>query len=399
MSDDESKFDLEKSCGCATGWGSISCDHPYERNARKRNRAEDEADRACRYDQERADHPLCNESQIEEEAKGRGRERARVQSPVSDGDSPQAPAKELGEISDEEKGESTGVGKRKRSRAWIMTLNNYTEEEVERLRTGDMGPIQWLIVGKEVGDKGTPHLQMACRFKYQVSRATVGAYFKGCWFEAKSEYSTFAQVAAYCSKQCLLFERGSRPADPGKGPKSVMDNFVVMIKERKSDIEMFEKHPSMMLRYVSSVGHIKGLYGGSVPREPVEVYWYWGETGAGKSFRVEKEVKDAAMEVYRQNGSPWWSGYDNHPAVVIDDIPKNKDFTSLLKELDVYNYQAQTKGGHVWIKAKKIWVTSSYDPETIDAGGQLARRLTKCEQMFRKDRPDIREALSKLSTG
>lgn len=55
----------------------------------------------------------------------------------------------------------SSVLKAKRVRGWCWTLNNYTEEEVRRLKKlSTVSTVEKLIFGKEVGPEcGTPHLQ------------------------------------------------------------------------------------------------------------------------------------------------------------------------------------------------------------------------------------------------
>lgn len=54
----------------------------------------------------------------------------------------------------------------KRSRGWCFTLNNYTEEEFKKMSDGDhMKTLEKWIVGKEIGESGTKHLQGYYYFK------------------------------------------------------------------------------------------------------------------------------------------------------------------------------------------------------------------------------------------
>lgn len=54
--------------------------------------------------------------------------------------------------------QETGNTKTVSSRGWTITLNNYTPEEYIKLETYATGKTKY-IIGKEVGENGTPHLQ------------------------------------------------------------------------------------------------------------------------------------------------------------------------------------------------------------------------------------------------
>jgi len=46
-----------------------------------------------------------------------------------------------------------------RMRRAVFTLNNYTDEEYKYLTEEFAPQTTWMVIGKEVGEQGTPHLQ------------------------------------------------------------------------------------------------------------------------------------------------------------------------------------------------------------------------------------------------
>lgn len=89
-----------------------------------------------------------------------------------------------------------------RSKRWCFTLNNYTEEELSHLsHTFDRLGAKY-ILGLEVGDSGTPHVQGYVEFKNQKEFASMRRICPR-WHLEKAKGSR-KQNIAYCSKQAVF---------------------------------------------------------------------------------------------------------------------------------------------------------------------------------------------------
>lgn len=58
------------------------------------------------------------------------------------------------------------------SRKWCFTLNNYTEKEYENIKNY-IGDKKYYVVGKEIGEEGTPHLQGYVEHKQAIKFSTL----------------------------------------------------------------------------------------------------------------------------------------------------------------------------------------------------------------------------------
>lgn len=84
-----------------------------------------------------------------------------------------------------------------RGRSWCLTVNNYTDEHLSQLSLLSSRARQW-VIGKEVGDQGTPHLQCYFQFRNQTRFTTLKkAVPTGHWEKAKG---TPQQNYNYCVK-------------------------------------------------------------------------------------------------------------------------------------------------------------------------------------------------------
>lgn len=90
---------------------------------------------------------------------------------------------------------------------WVFTLNNYAEGD----EAGSwLPPFEYAVIGEEVGETGTPHLQGYVIFKKKYRLAQLKNSTQGgrAHWEPQSQYSTPAQAAEYCMKQGKYKEFG-----------------------------------------------------------------------------------------------------------------------------------------------------------------------------------------------
>lgn len=86
---------------------------------------------------------------------------------------------------------------RGRSRAWCGTYNNYTPDVVFDILNNDM--FTYAIVGKEVGESGTPHLQIYVRCVNPIRLSSLTAKWPRAHWEIAR--GSPRQNIDYCSKQ------------------------------------------------------------------------------------------------------------------------------------------------------------------------------------------------------
>ncbi|ALE29606.1 replication associated protein [Lake Sarah-associated circular virus-10] len=264
-----------------------------------------------------------------------------------------------------------------RSRDWCFTLNNYTEEEYDVIHSLSLSQYKYIVVGKEVGESGTNHLQGYIYFVNAKSMSAVKKMIsKRCHLE--SAKGSPLQAATYCKKDNNdYYENGELPVIQGK--RTDLDEIRDILKQtnKMSDVVMVAKsYQSVKMAEQILKYHEK-------PRmEKPYVEWYYGPTGTGKSKKAYEVLSDECYTCL--STGKWFDGYDAHKNVLIDDMRKDfMKFHELLRLLDRYAMRVECKGGTRQFVASHIIITSCYHPkdmfETREDIQQLLRRIDKIE--------------------
>nr|WAE42874.1 MAG: replication associated protein [Cressdnaviricota sp.] len=272
-----------------------------------------------------------------------------------------------------------------RSRGWCFTLNNFTPEELTGFNSLGEGQ-EYLVVGQEIGQEGTPHLQG------YVYYATLKSLKQMKVLSARAHWETAKgngeQNRTYCIKEGHFVEFGVLPI---AGKRTDLAEIKKKINEGASMGELVDlatsfqgiKMAETMMKYqrMPNMRHL-------------EVFWYWGPTGTGKTYTAFTENPEDCW--ISGKGLRWWDGYSGQKTVIIDDYRRDFcTFHELLRILDVYPYRVEIKGSSMWLLANRIIITTPLNPRDTWAGRtteeleQLLRRITIIRQ-FDQRFPDQR---------
>lgn len=264
-----------------------------------------------------------------------------------------------------------------RNRNWAFTINNWTPEEL--LACQEL-KCQYIIIGDEVGETGTPHLQGYVEFFDAHTMSAIKKYMPRAHLEIA--YGNAEQNREYCTKEKFLYEGGA-PKRQGKR------NDIRRVRDQLDDganmrsiVTTASSHQSIRMAEVYLSYHEQKRNW-----KPL-VKWFYGPTGTGKSFTAYKELEDE--DVYTAGDTArWWQGYDANSSVILDDFRSSFIcFNNLLKLLDCYPYLVEVKGGSRQFLAKKIIITSPFHPKDVyktnEEVEQLIRRIDEIRE-FRKN--------------
>ena len=97
----------------------------------------------------------------------------------------------------------------KGSRGWCFTINNYTEEDRDGLRSLKC---VYIVYGYERGDNGTPHSQGYVHFQDNKTLSAVSKIMPRAHLEPRK--GSVDQAVEYCKKEGDFEERGEKPKSP-----------------------------------------------------------------------------------------------------------------------------------------------------------------------------------------
>jgi len=276
-----------------------------------------------------------------------------------------------------------------RTRSFVFTLNNYTEDDIKQVRQLDF---VYLIFGYEVGESNTKHLQGFIHFENALRFSTLKKLLPKAHWEIRK--GTIDQAAEYCKKDGQFEEYGEKPASQESKGAKAKETWTAILKnaeEGKHDW-IKENYPKVWCNLSNRLENLRKpnttILDGELQHE-----WWIGNTGTGKSRTVWELYPDH----YQKELNKWWCGYKDEDVVVIEEwSPKNECTGSQLKIWgDRYPFTGQIKGGSLKkIRPTKIIVLSNYSISECFPCGQDSEPIKRRFQVFRfpQDIEDVRRS-------
>lgn len=265
------------------------------------------------------------------------------------------------------------------NRNWCFTLNNYTDAEYETIINLSC---KYVIVGKEVGEKGTPHLQGYIEFNAGKRLTTMKKLIPRAHFEIRR--GTAEQAATYCKKDGNYTERGTISQ---QGKRTDLNAIKEEIMNGKKVDDLLLENPELYHQYGRTLERIEELRHLKEYRtEMTKGTWLWGATGVGKTHRALEGFHPDTHYIY-PNDNGWWDGYRGQETVVFNDFRGEIPYALMLQLVDKYPMTVKRRGRPPMpFVSKHVIVTSALPPEDVyhnvsarDSIEQLLRRFTVTE--------------------
>lgn len=262
-----------------------------------------------------------------------------------------------------------------KSTRWCFTLNNYTEEELDKLSGIKC---EYLIYGLEHEDEGTPHVQGYVVFKSQKRFNTLKKWLPRAHFEiAKGGHES---NITYCSKEDRSpFEKGNRPFDKRKrpDPKDVL---------KKDEINGGKRLMTQRIIHGMELEKqmFKEIQNNSL--EKPEIIYIHGASGSGKTYYALQEAltfhgwNNVATIRFDKSGFAHCNDPQRPCLVWMEFRPSCLDAVSFLELTDGYGCHLNVKHGSMFIRPKAIYICSILRPDQIyrdEINEQFQRRITR----------------------
>lgn len=251
-----------------------------------------------------------------------------------------------------------------RSRNWVFTINNYSEEdELWCYGMTTESEFKYICVGKELGESNTPHLQgVICWTTMKSLGQMRDLHERAHWEQMRG---TIQQAAEYCQKDGDFFEHGDVKTKEqiGKDEQARWASAILAVQEgRISDVpaDILGRHLKSLEYAVARLRPEPQTLDGAFLHE-----WFYGEPGTKKSLWAR--FPNEGNYYIKDPKERWWDSYKDQDIVVIEDVDiYMKSMAGDLKLwLDRYPFQAPIKNGYKVIRPKKIIITSNYHPNEI----------------------------------
>lgn len=243
-----------------------------------------------------------------------------------------------------------------------------------------------IIVGRELcGTTGRLHLQGYIKFKSAKRwNAVKKLLMPGTHIEIAK--GTSQDNWDYCSKEeDVVFTHGEPAISPAKQQQKRWDDTMQCIREgRISDI-----CSEFMIRYTGNIERLIARHGPKpTDLDTLDNRLYTGPTGTGKSSSARREFPEA----YIKMPNKWFDGYNGEEVIIIEELSPDHEYLGPVLKCwtDHYPFRCEIKGASLFIRPKKVIITSNYtldqifkDPAVLEP---LKRRIktTHFLQPFRK---------------
>lgn len=260
-------------------------------------------------------------------------------------------------------------------RSFVFTLNNYSQEHIQAIKD-HFNKARYIVIGKEVGDSGTPHLQGFIQLDKRRTIQSIGGLFP---WHVEATRGTPLQASDYCKKGGDFIEVGTLcDQSSGTSKKEEYWKQVLELAKNGQMTALEEVYPGEYIRHFRNLHNIRVE---NLPQHGTEkrCIWLHGKPGCGKSrfaFGLDPD------STYAKMANKWWDGYRDQKTIVLDDFGKDHKILGyhLKRWCDRYPAILEVKGSSLPATYDNFVITSNYSIDEIwaddtETRGAINRRF------------------------
>ncbi len=196
-------------------------------------------------------------------------------------------------------------------------------------------------------------------------------------------HGTQKEAITYCKKEESRVDKWRELGTPlpGQGKRMDIIDFKRSVRKSHSERELWEKCPAAMFKWYLMSQRLRILY--PPPRTiKVHVTVAIGAHGTGKTHygRYLDHLDEDVYVVPLARDGMWFSGYDGHKHVVMDDFDgrlSKLGLKELLRLTHNHTERVETKNGHAWWNPETIFITTNIRMENWYEWGERSQEGIK----------------------
>lgn len=286
-------------------------------------------------------------------------------------------------------GKDKNHGSSQKARFWMITYNLPKGVTVDDITPADMvnikrfnraaqvSPVTYCIFQGEAGEEdGHYHLQAYAEFDHPVGVAQIKKHFGINQLHCEIRVGTQEDAIKYCSKEetrvSEVREYGTKYVlkkgnSSGQGARYDLSKAWTQLKEGVPIPTIIDEQPHL-LSCVSALNKAQWEAMRIKNREwKTQLIVFSGDARTGKTSTAIKFAKTfGGYFLMPSDGhTMYWNGYEPllHDTVILDEFTGSKCPLTFLNQLtDSYNLRLPTKGGYLPFLARRIIITSNFEP-------------------------------------
>ncbi len=289
-------------------------------------------------------------------------------------------------------------GPPRRNRNWCFTWNNPPDSADQQLADAfTSGGLSFVCYQHEVGTStGTPHIQGYLEAANPRTLGGIKTAIGTDHIHLETRRGTAQEAADYCKKPGGTGYTEYGNIRPGQGSRSDLNAVREdIIAGTLNELELVDAHFSAYAKYhrfFAMYRELRRRYTEDPSYSKKHVVYYGGSTGTGKTAKALHVLSNQfpGYAIYIRPSTTgsvaWFPGLSvEHRGMIIDEFRSDISLTVMLRLLDGYPYQVETKGGFIDTRyLQVIIITSNYMPWELYPKTEekykkpLYRRIDEC---------------------